>query len=904
MTYEQLFKRRNIWMGLAIIWIMLFHLGISKLGYAGTDIFFFASGIGVYFSYKKSDGLLSFYKKRFVRIMPMYFCFIGFFIFYRFLFTDFTVTAAIRNIIPIEIFFGFDNTFNWYITYLLIFYLLAPFIIRLFIRVRNERAIFGGILALILVFSLTLRVPTVTIGLSRLPIFCLGILFSLRGDGPEGGKRIISKTECVIWSILTVPALVLTYYFLLGGLKGWQSGLIWYPLFFFTPGFCIIISFISNGLAERFGEGVIKPLSFVGKYTLPLYLSHVFLFEAKESILMLPVVIVFAVFLVWAEKKISPLWGALLAVVLISSYPLFLSGIEGRFGQDLGFQLMRIEGLYTELKAGAFKSFNNFPIKTESLWMDGFGYPVSVYYGDFLLYIPAIFRMFGATVIKAYKGYVFLVSTLTAAISYRSFLYISDGITNKCVMQKSPKYPTQSHPLSFNRQIAAISAAAYLTAGYRLTNLYVRAAAGEYSAMIFLPMFAASIYAIYFVKREDMKKVNFPAATMLALSVTGIFGTHMLTVLLAAFSFVLFALIMFKRTIKADVLLTGAVAAVETALLNLYFIIPFLDYYKNVDMHINHVVSGKQGIGYLGSGLYRLVSFASVPFHPGDRSDLVLISPGATLLMALGAGFIFLILRRAQKGTLLMFVFASITLFLTTKYFPWDAFAGNAVGNIMSKIQFPWRWMSPAILFLSLLLAFLLEDLINYKHGVFKTAYIVAVLGIMISVLPFMYNYRNNAEFVDYKETKDLNTSDMGFIEYLRYGTERENLKNEIVAEDATAKQTGRNGTTLTFSYETGNVPGTVEVPIINIKGYHAVSSDGTEYEISDGKENVIRVSLPENKKETVTVFFKQPGIWVAGEIASLATLLIIAIIFIVSGAKRKPVGKALKGNSSVRTAS
>ena len=62
-------------------------------------------------------------------------------------------------------------------------------------------------------------------------------------------------------------------------------------------------------------------------------------------------------------------------VVLLVSLPMILPGIEGRFGQDLGFHLMRIEGLAAELQNGVF------PIKIESLWVEGYGYPVSGYYG-------------------------------------------------------------------------------------------------------------------------------------------------------------------------------------------------------------------------------------------------------------------------------------------------------------------------------------------------------------------------------------------------------------------------------------------------------------------------------------------------------------------------------------------
>ena len=75
------------------------------------------------------------------------------------------------------------------------------------------------------------------------------------------------------------------------------------------------------------------------------------------------------------RKKV--LW--LVFIVALVCLPLAAPGIEGRWGQDLGFHLMRIEGIAEGLENGVF------PVKMQGLWMEGYGYPVSVYYGDFLL---------------------------------------------------------------------------------------------------------------------------------------------------------------------------------------------------------------------------------------------------------------------------------------------------------------------------------------------------------------------------------------------------------------------------------------------------------------------------------------------------------------------------------------
>ena len=72
---------RNELMGMAILWIALFHSEIDvgplkmikEAGYGGVDIFFFLSGLGLAYGWiHKRQRLGHFYKRRFLRIIPTY----------------------------------------------------------------------------------------------------------------------------------------------------------------------------------------------------------------------------------------------------------------------------------------------------------------------------------------------------------------------------------------------------------------------------------------------------------------------------------------------------------------------------------------------------------------------------------------------------------------------------------------------------------------------------------------------------------------------------------------------------------------------------------------------------------------------------------------------------------------
>lgn len=88
------------------------------------------------------------------------------------------------------------------------------------------------------------------------------------------------------------------------------------------------------------------------------------------------------------EKERSVLFG-LVCVWFISSLPLFVNYMVR--GYDFEFHMMRIEGLAKGLMSGQF------PVKLQPGWMNGYGYPVSVMYGDLLLYLPALLRILGFT---------------------------------------------------------------------------------------------------------------------------------------------------------------------------------------------------------------------------------------------------------------------------------------------------------------------------------------------------------------------------------------------------------------------------------------------------------------------------------------------------------------------------
>src|SRR5574344_1355419 len=75
-------RYRGELMGAAMLFIILFHVllprsdmffGLRRIGNVGVDMFFYLSGIGLWFSWMKKPSLKHFFKRRFLRVYPAWF---------------------------------------------------------------------------------------------------------------------------------------------------------------------------------------------------------------------------------------------------------------------------------------------------------------------------------------------------------------------------------------------------------------------------------------------------------------------------------------------------------------------------------------------------------------------------------------------------------------------------------------------------------------------------------------------------------------------------------------------------------------------------------------------------------------------------------------------------------------
>lgn len=543
---------------------------------------------------------------------------------------------------------------------------------------------------------------------------------------------------------------------------------------------------------------------------------------------------------------------ALVGITVLVSLPLWIYGITA--GYDLGVHYLRIEAILQAIRSGQF------PARISAITLYGLGYPFSIYYNDLFLYFPAFLRLMGFPVVTAYKIYVFAVNLATVLISYYSFKHIFNS-----------------------RKTGLLLTLIYAAASYRLLNVYIRAAVGEFTAQAFLPLLVLAVYRIWFQKASSFK-AGFHNAILMAAAMSGIIGSHILTLIMVCFVLVLLCLFLIRKTLQKQTMLTLIGAVVLTVLLNLYFLTPFMDYYFNVPTQISEAVDHEVKL-IQGQGVYPAQFFAFFQNVNGtessDVADRMQLTPGPVLMILFVYALISSFTGKRGRMTNFLLIFSSLMLFLSSNIFPWDWLAMHfKPWNILTQIQYPCRFLVLAILFLTLLAGCVLRNE--------KRSYVMAGIAALSVLMAFwfmssLFEVRGISNIYD---TSGVSPEWTCCEQYMLAGSSKDNLTAEAEGENMeNVTVLSRDANTMQLTCRAGNREGThqVDVPIYNYPGYHVTDMDGNVYPLFSGEENHINFTLPEGFDGTITVAFADPFHWKVSIWISVGTVLAIFLYFLWS---------------------
>lgn len=285
-TWNILSRYRSQIMGVAIIWIMLFHGGefypemmkdIPLLGYIvdrgmmGVEMFLFVSGMGLYFSFTKDDHIKSFYLKRINRVLIPYLVISLPFWIWRNVWIRGDIKALFMDISQLSFWIDGDRSM-WYIALTLLLYAVYPLLFKVFLKDDSsvKKGIFMGV-SLLLPIVFFMVSPSwfskIEIAIWRISSFVLGCV--LAKWIMEGRK--ISKYHLIV--LLAVSASLIKITFMINEMMKFPGivRLIYLPLSLIA---CLLISvfldFVKINWLNRF-------LGTAGRYSLELYMLHIFL---------------------------------------------------------------------------------------------------------------------------------------------------------------------------------------------------------------------------------------------------------------------------------------------------------------------------------------------------------------------------------------------------------------------------------------------------------------------------------------------------------------------------------------------------------------------------------------------------------------------------------------------------
>ena len=555
----------------------------------------------------------------------------------------------------------------------------------------------------------------------------------------------------------------------------------------------------------------------------------------------------------WIKEHRLLLLG-LSGTVFLAVLPMLVYGIHS--GHDLRDHLCRIDAILQEMRC------LHFPPRILSARRSGYGESISVFYGDIFLYFPVFLRFMGFTLTTAYKCYLLLISAVTAVSAYLSFSRI---------MKDS--------------RLGMLLSFVYTLSTYRMTDVYVRSAVGEYTALMFYPLVALAMYRIYEGKGDLKSCVK--NAVLLSLPMSGIVCSHVLSTVIVTVVLFFVCLVLIRRTIKPPEFLSLLLAVVFTILESCFFAVPFLDYYLNVSVNMTYPITHYRIIQDWGLFFGELFAFFRRPLGGIDPNvaGRMQCTPGLVLMGALMAALLITVLGKANKRIAFCSLFSLFLFYLATVYFPWNWLCQKLpVVNFIAQIQFPYRFMGPALIFLTLLLGYeclVMKECLGEK---ITSAAIgcIAVLG-TVSALVYISLLYDGYLLIDFRSMEEIDTLELP-MDYTRVNTfsEPQDYDGKVWGENLlTVLESYRNGTDRDYYVRTGKKSGVMELPVVNYKGYHVYDDRGYEYVIRDGEYDLVSIDLPSGFDGTIHLRFIEPWYWRVSEAVSVFSWIMVALLLI-----------------------
>jgi len=364
-----------------------------------------------------------------------------------------------------------------------------------------------------------------------------------------------------------------------------------------------------------------------------------------------------------------------LLLILIITLPAFISLLKpGYFSMHDDQHIVRLFLLEKGVKQGYF-----FPRWVDGLGF-GYGYPLFNFYPPLIYYVALFFRLIGISLIWSIK-----------LLCIGGFLLAALGMF-VLVKKLTSRLP------------ALLASCLYTYFFYHAVNIYVRGALAEFFSMAILPYIILCFINLY-------EQTTLKHSLRLGIAIGLLILTHPLIAFPAVFYWLLLSLFLFVLKDKARFLYLRylLLSALFSLSLSAFFWLPSLVERKftlveavltkelaNYQIHfvsLSQLWQSRWDYGGSGPNLADGMTFQLGKIH----LFLVLIS-------LIGAGGYFLRLKKDNRLNVLNYYFFFLALFLVSVFMTLDYsfFIWRQI-NYLWYLQFPWRFLTFAALFIALI---------------------------------------------------------------------------------------------------------------------------------------------------------------------------------------------------------
>lgn len=505
-------------------------------------------------------------------------------------------------------------------------------------------------------------------------------------------------------------------------------------------------------------------------------------------------------------------------------------------GHDLTFHLNRIQGLYESVKDGIYYPRIN-------MWfLEGLGYGTGIFYNELVLYPVVVFRLLGFSLAQSYIMYVVLLNFCCFIFSYETHRRISE-----------------------NCEKALVFSVLYTLSLYRIGNIIIRAAIGEFAALTFMPIVFSGLFNIFY--RSPQKWWH------LSIGMALVMYSHMLSgVMTAVFVFIVFMVNIWhldKEKIKALVKATLFTLPFVASLL-----LPILEQMLSVEFQVGQ---DKWTFMYENSVNPLRIAYYAI-FNTGHRNI------GLVLFLGI-CGLPFFYRRFSQEDKSLTWVVV-VLCFMVSFFFPWILFKNT----FLDVLQFPWRLLG----IISLLIAWLVTDNLGiFKVGTRKKRMALIAISVFLVVWANLNAIRKEPERrVERTFLENDFSHDIGANEYLVRGTQLGNIHEHattIVSDSRiySSSEFEKKQNLVVFSKESEGTERFI-VPLLWYKGYDAeVEGTGKILTLQRDTDSGL-VSLVVEGRGTVSVWYAGTVVQKIGNIVSLVAWLSFGCLGIFTTFHRK----------------